>query len=388
MLTRALTVALVVLPFTACKNKDEPVAPAPVVEAPRDAGAPALAEAPEPPLTRSTLSVFEPDGDACAWRRVDPVGDAGVTLGTFAGDCVGARVAWSPDATRAVVWFDPRHVLRVGYASQASSPPGYDEEPVQEGAAPRLFLVTLAPRRVEPLPFPVVTGQTLTEVGLDTEAGPLALLEEPLADDVLQKGSVRSGGKTFDLKGFADGIPELVHARRWDGKAWTPVETKATTTGWDYGLGVRDLEAHARLGPRSVELATSLAQGDSVSRKQQAALWPLAPKGAKEDDGQWIFLGAGGARLYVWEVSGEFAYTTGLLATGTPAAPLPELGFTDGDLVAVRTSGPFVLVTAQGVGAHPRLYELPEARLRYRSDTARAVSFWPTSAAPESHERP
>ena len=97
---------------------------------------------------------------------------------------------------------------------------------------------------------------------------------------------------------------------------------------------------------------------------------------------------AGGARLYVWEISGEFAHTTGLVALGSPPAVLPKLGFNDGDLVAIRTSGPFVLIAGSDVGTHPRLYQLPAGKLVFSSDTARAATFWPSTAKPESHENP
>jgi hypothetical protein len=388
MRRRLVVVVAAVCALAACKKREEP-APAVDAGAPvavvRDAGVASPATV-HLPLTPSTLSVFEPEGERCAWRRVDPVADAGVTLATFEGSCVGARVAWSPDAGEAVVWFDPRHVQVAGFAASFASQPAYPDETPVEGAPHRLFLVSVTGRSAEALPVPEVAGQTLAEVGLDGAGGPLALFEEALPDAVIAKGSVKSNGKVYDLKGFSEGLPELVHARRLEGGQWKLVETKATTTGWDYGPGVRDLDAHGRLGPRSVDLSASHAQGDVAEPKLQTALWPLGPKAAREGDGQWIFLGAGGARVYVWEVSGEFAHTTGALATGSPPKKLPGLGFTDGDLVAVRPSGPFLLVTASGVGTHPRLYELPAARLVFASDTARAVTLWPGAAKPETHE--
>jgi hypothetical protein len=171
----------------------------------------------------------------------------------------------------------------------------------------------------------------------------------------------------------------LVHAYRRNGAQWTRIETRLSTTGWDYGLGMQNLDAFRKLGPRSIELAAPHAQGDSADLPSLAA---LSPTGA---DGSWIFVGAGGARIYVWEITGEFAYTTGLIA-GADAKPLSKLGFTDADLVALRTSGPHVLISAANVGTHPRLYEYPSAKLLFSSDTARAATFWPTTTKPESHE--
>ncbi len=336
------------------------------------------------PSAPSTLSVFEPVEARCEWRQVEPVKGTKVVLATFPGSCVGVRVSWSPDAAKAIVWFDPQHVQRAGYSSQVSSKPGFPEEVADEKAAPRAFVVSTRRPEQEPLPFPALPKLELKELGVDATGAALALLEEALPDDA--KGVIESGGAKFDLSTISEGMPVLVHAYRRDGAAWTRVETKLSTTGWDYGLGVQELEAFGKLGPRSVAISTAHAQGDTAEGEVLERLGKLAPKGAGEDDGHWIFVGAGGARLYVWEISGEFAYTTGLVA-GPDGTALPKLGFTDGDLVSLRSSGAHVLITADGVGTHPRLYEAPAMKLIFSSDTARGVTFWPTTAKAESHER-
>lgn len=371
---RSVWLASLLLLVVGCRKS-----PPPVAAPPPDAGVPAAEFA--LPRAASTLSVFEPGPDGCEWRQLDPVADTRVLLASFPGSCGGARVAWSPDAAKAVVWFDPTHVQQAGYASQTSTKPGYADEQVDPKTAGRAFVASTRRRQVEPLPFPSEAGLTLQELGVDGSGAVWALLEQAVPQGA--KGPFVAAGQTFDLSTVTEGLPVVVHAYRREGSAWKRVESKLSTTGWDYGLGVKELEAHGRLGPRSTELAASHAQGDVVEGEALARLQPLTPKG---DDGQWIFLGAGGTRLHVWEVSGEFAHTTGLIALG--AQPLVGLGFTDGDLVAVRTSGAFVLISSANVGTHPRLYQLPSGRLVFASDTARAASFWPTTAKPESHEAP
>lgn len=349
-----------------------------------DAGSPVVDFA--VPTARSTLSVFEPAGPSCEWRQVDPVAGTKVVLASFPGSCVGARVAFSPDAAKAVVWFDPGLVQSSGYSSTLSSKPGYPDETPDEKATRRAFVVSTRRPKVEPLPLPSVPGQTLQDLGVDATGAVVALLEEAVPEDA--KGVITSGAQKFDLSTITEGLPVLVHAYRREGTEWRKFETKLSTTGWDYGLGVKELEASNKLGPSSEDLLTSRGQGDSVEGEVLPQLAKLAPKGAKEDDGTWIFFGAGGARFYVWEISGEFAHTTGLVASGSPPAVLPKLGFTDGDLVAIRTSGPYVLIAGSNAGTHPRLYEFPAAKLVFSSDSARAVTFWPTTAKPESHESP
>lgn len=387
-------VFLVLVALSGCKRTppEAPVDAGVAVVAPKpaaapDAGAPAVAW--KAPAATSTLSVFEPVDTGCAWLLVDPMAKSQRALAEFPGACVGARVTWSPDGAKAVVWFDPSHVQVAGYASQVSSPAGYPDELPEPGATPRAFVVDLATGKASPVPLPSFERQELQELGVDSAGQVFAFFEEALSEAVLEQKSVTVDGQAFDLTVFEEGLPALAHAYRFEKGQWTRAEVKATTTGWDYALGVQALDAHGKLGARSVELSSAHAQGDAVTGAALAKLKPLQPKKAKgDDDGHWIFLGAGGQRFYAWEISGEFAYTTGLLAAGEPPKPLPRLGFTDGDLVAVRTSGPFVLVTAAGVGAHPRLYRMPAGELVYSSDGARAVTFWPTTAAPESHEAP
>ncbi|MCC6334975.1 MAG: hypothetical protein IT380_13440 [Myxococcales bacterium] len=339
------------------------------------------------PVAPSTLSVFAPVEKACEWRAVEPV--AGVTrvIASLPGSCVGARVSFGPDASKAVVWFDPWHVQRPGYFAQTASAPGYPEEKADEQARPRAFIVSTKDGKVEPLPLPALAGQKLTDVGVTADGAVLAFLEEGLSDEVRERGTVTLGAETFDLTQFTEGLPELAHAYRFQAGKWTRAETKATTTGWDYALGVQALDVFRKVGARSVELSSAHAQGDVLEGGALAALKPLAPKkAASPDDGHWIFLGVGSARVYAWEVTGELAYTTGLVAAGSPPKVLAKLGFTDGDLVSLRSSASFLLVTSADVGTHPRLYELPSAKLLFASDSARGVTFWPTAIVSTGHE--
>lgn len=382
------TLALVVLvAVVGCKKSNAPEAspPAPVPKPAAPPKAEPVARA--LPSAPSTLSVFEPVDASCEWRAVEPASGKTTALATLPGSCVGARVAWSPDAAKALVWFDPQHVQTAAYSSSTSSKPGYEDERADEQAKPRLFAVDVRTGKVDAVPLPVAPpSQSLDELGLGPDGAPLAFFEESLPDDVQEKGSVTVDGQVFDLTAFEEGLPALAHAMKFAQGKWTKVETKATTTGWDYAMGVQALDAFGGLGPRSVELTSGHVQGDAAEPKEAAALKKLAPKQAGPEDGEWIFVGAGGARVYVWEITAEFAYTTGLVATGTPPQVLPKLGFTDGDLVSLRPSGTYLLVTASGVGTHPRLYALPEGKLVFSSDTARAVTFWPGTATPESHE--
>ncbi len=359
---------VVVVALVGCSKK-----PSPVV----DAGTPVV----ERVLLTSptTLSLFEPADARCAWRQEDPVTKQRVELASFPGACVGVRVAWSVDVTKAVVWFDPQRVQSAGYMSQTSTPPAFADEEVDAAAKPRWFFVDLKSGKAEPLAMPNVEKTELRDVGISKSGDVVALLEEALPEGAT--GAFKSGDETFDLDSIDEGLPVLVHAYKREGAAWKRAETKLSTTGWDYGLGVRALDAASAFGPKSGDLLDSHIDGDEVDATTAASLKKLAPaKAQTEDDGTWTSVKVGTSTVHVWQVTGEFAHTAGLIANGD--ALLPELGFTDGDLVALQVSGNFLLVTKSDVGTHPRLYSLPGGKRAFGSDTARGVTFWP---APSPH---
>ena len=122
------------------------------------------------PTAISTLSVFEPVGANCEWRQVDPAAGTTVLLASLPGTCMGARVGWSPDSSKAVVWFDPTHVQRAGYSSQVSSKSDYPDEVPDAKAPLRAFVVSTRKPRVEPLPIPAMPGHTLQTLGVNGSA--------------------------------------------------------------------------------------------------------------------------------------------------------------------------------------------------------------------------
>lgn len=367
---RVLLVAVVVV-FAACSKKSNPE----VV----DAGPPAP---PPPPAEKtllnstSTLSLFEPADGKCVWRQEDPVAKKRVELASFPGTCVGVRVAWSADLTKAVVWFDPQLIQVTGYMSETSTPPKFVDEETDQSAKPRWFFVDVKSGKTEALTPPTMDKHELRDLGLSKAGDVVALYEETLPDDA--KGTIKSGEQSFNLDEITEGLPILAHAYKRDGAKWTRFETKLSTTGWDYAAGVRALDVAGELGPKSDAFLDSHAETDAVDEPTGKQLKQFAPaKAASEDDGEWTALKVGEAQVYVWQVTGEFAHTTGLMATKD--AKLPNLDFTDGELVAIRSNGPLLLVSRSDVGTHPRLYKFPEGTRVFASDTARGVTFWPST---------
>src|SRR6185295_14402854 len=88
----------------------------------------------------------------CVLARVDPLASARDELARFPNGCLGARIGWRPDRTRAVVWFDPGTAYTPSFSSQSTPAPGHPVEPVD--IRERLYDVDLAAGRVQPLDIP------------------------------------------------------------------------------------------------------------------------------------------------------------------------------------------------------------------------------------------
>ncbi len=366
----AALLCLAALAAAGCKKpQPEGAAPAPVTGA--SAGSAALSPTP----AEAELSLLEPAGKDCEWKKVALPSGAVTPIARFPGSCVGARVAWSPDLTRAAIWFDPTF-RATAYGAPGVPKSGHPEDPALDGP-PRLYT---APRAA-PLPEPKPRG-ALNEVGVSAE-GVVAFSVEELPD-AKSGDEIDVEGKKIILPEISDGMPALAHAYRLEGQAWKRVETAPTTWGWDYAMGPRGLAAWKGLGPRTGDLLDFHALGDEPDAAAKTALAPFAPKPAAEGDG-WSVLHVPQGDVFGWTTTGEFAYTTGLLVfrpTGKAPALLPELGFTRGDLIAVLRRGPYLLAAANGIGAWPRVYDLRTGKLVYSSDTARAAVFMPEPGTP------
>ena len=93
------------------------------------------------------------------------------------------------------------------------------------------------------------------------------------------------------------------------------------------------------------------------------------------DEGEFARIDTSAGPVYFWQVTGEFAYSTGLVLTadGTQL----DTAFSSGEIIALQKQGPFVLVTAPAIGAYPRLFDVKTKKTVFVSETARATTFWP-----------
>lgn len=378
-----------------CK-KEQPPEPA---AAPTESAAPAqAAAAPAPaapqgplaavPQSDSTLSLLEPQGDRCEWARVDPVANKRALVASFEGHCIGARIAWNEDLSKALVWFDPLSVKSAGYSSELASPPGYpDEEPSRQDL-PRLYEVTIATGEQRELLLPSAPGRAI-EIGYGPR-GPVALYLQSLSKAQLAERSFTVEGQRLQLDFDSEGVPAIAYAFQLgaNGK-WTQVEVKATTEDAPYAPGVRALESSQFVGVRSYELLEPRFSGSSVSSERAMDFVdhlpaPLAARIRREGPPKrlkgWTRGSTSAGNFYLWQITSDFTWSTGRLVfegEGGQLQRVPQLGFTDGDLAAVRTQGSFLLVSSQRVGTHPHLYDVGTRERVFHSDEARAATFWP-----------
>lgn len=380
----SLPLFVVVSALVGCKcGSDDAETAAPVLTAKQRILETQVDDAPPlPARTSSTLSVLEPAAQNCEWRWFDPVSNAKRTVAKFEGACRGARVAWSPNGQKAIVWFDPETI----HAAMGAGGKAPLDGPAT-GEPDRLFVFDAKTGKVQKLEFPKVDG-SVDEIGIAESGDIFALAQEPLPEGVRETGRTRVDGVEVVWDVESEGLPALAHAYRYTtNNTWVRTETKPTTEGWDYAMGVDALDVAKVLGPRSVLLLS--AHGDArrpvEDKKILAKLKPLTPPDDEEGGGRWIQLGTDGNTFYVWEVSGEFAYNTGLVVLPDAQGNLkkaPDSDFDETTLVSLRHQGPYLLVAHNGTGTRPRLYDLRTQALVFRSDTARATVFWPLFGNP------
>jgi hypothetical protein len=353
-------------PSTAAAPPDAPDPGAPIRAAP---------VVPAPPL-----SALTPDGAGCRWDKLDPrAATPGAPIARFdVADCFGGRIAWSPDLARALVWFDPDNVASAGFAAAGTPAPGHPDEPTR-ATPPRLFEVDLATGATRELALP-----KLPEPALELALGPdgaWAFAERELPGKVAGR-TTKVEGRALDFAEHMDGMPGAALGYRLDGDRWTLREVAATSLGWDYAAGWSAAPAAETLGPRSIELLDPRLGGDELGDPALATALAALGGGVATDGDGWVAVPGEPPQppLYTWQVTGEFSYPTGRLAWRTTdggVARLPDLGFTGGEIVAVLRAGRYALVVAPRAGTTPRLYDLEARTLVYRSEAARAVTFWP-----------
>lgn len=252
---------------------------------------------------------------------------------------------------------------------------------------PRLYEVKISSGEVRAISLPSVEGE-LRDIGYKG-ADLVALSIKSLSPEEAD-GSVAVDGQTISIP-EGEGMPALAYAYRLDADGkFNRVEVKGTHEGAGMSEGIGALEAASGLGPRSTELLGSQLrnEGPKVTDEQIAKLTPLVPAPLAEtvnesgmpDDASWARGVTPAGSFYVWQVMGDTVHTTGHLVFEREGqlSPVKELGFTDGDVISVTSQGPFVLLSAASVGSHPRLYDLRTGKLAFRSDRARATTFWPT----------
>jgi hypothetical protein len=249
---------------------------------------------------------------------------------------------------------------------------------------------------VRPVPFPPEDGE-VRDIGYDAK-GLLARSLQPLTDEQQLQGSVIIDGQELSFDGEEEGLPALAFGYRLDAQGkWKRVEVKTTSDGADLAPGLAALELVSQ-GPDSITLLASqpISALGEPTPEQVTRLRPFVPaplvekvkaEGMPEDSGLGWFRGATEAgAFYVWQVTADTSHTTGHLVfeNGEQLSPARDLGFTDGDVVSVELHGPFLLMASQRAGTHPRLYDLRTRALAFRSDTARAVTFWPPQPKPDT----
>lgn len=318
-----------------------------------------------------TLSYFKPAAGGFSWVRLDS-GRVERPITTFKGR--GAPIAaWAPGGRQALVWLnDWEH----------ASPPMAWTVPLPAGTATALPLPSVG--ELKKLGFDKAGRLiALTLIDADDKGGP-TLKQDP-------KGSVLTfEGKRYQQPAGQEGMPALAIAYRREGASWKRTEIKLTTTGWDYAMETRALDAANTLTPDSTDLREEKDLDAVQDPGLMKRLSALDPKVATPDDGEWARLTTPGGPVFIWREAGEFLHSSNLLAWGPAAKPTRIAGlefkhssphvYRQGApnlrLVSVTLRGNLMLVT-DGDGAYPRLFDTVTRKRVPVFEGAVGASFWP-----------
>jgi hypothetical protein len=321
-----------------------------------------------------SLSYFKPVKGGYTWVRLDhartetPIATVKATGRP--------EVSWNIEATQAIVWADNSDT----------------------DTAPTAWTVALPKGPAKPLPLPAPRWGDVENIVFDQRERPLALvLMLPSPTNGLTEGQDKQGrflrfeGKRFGFDPDGqEGQLALAHAFSWQGGGWRRVETKATTTGWDYGRGVDELELARHVRPHTRAMR---GEPDGINPVEDAGLLKrltgLDPQVVTEG-GEWSFVRTTGGPVYVWREAGEFLHSTSMLAWGEPTklTRLPGLAIPKAAerdirpdkaglrMVSLQPRGGHVLVS-DADGAYPRLYDVKAKARVWSSDTAVGASLWP-----------
>ena len=331
------------------------------------------ASAPVVPASDLILSLIEPNAAKCEWKKIDPIANQTKVIAAFDGECRGAVLAFSPDKTRALVWFDPKD-SSASYGEEKATPPFIKEEEDAANATPRIFEVEISTGKVTTLPLPV--RGTVSDVGYNIKNEAFAFSEEEAKATEGENPTIEFEGKKLPVDGL-EGMPFLVHAFKLNAGKWEAAETKGSTTGSDYARGLDALDVYKDLPKNTSAILTPHPSGGkSAEGAMLERLKVYAPVLASRD-GEWRQMES--SSVWYWMVNIEFVFATGKIVfdDGSKFIEPQGLSFTDGDIVAPILQGNYLLVAQSSTGRAPRVYDIKNQKLLFSSDTARAAVFWP-----------
>lgn len=330
--------------------------------------------------------------NSCVWETGSPeTPDKMTVVANLTGRCAGAVPSWSKD--RAVVSL-PADVHDGSFTSFGY--PKASLKPVQtaRGKA-EIWVIDLKATPPQATLLPTLPPGNFQRAGVTIEGRVLALTMVPLPEtlkpetetvtkkDGSKVDTYKFQGHTYEFHADGEGIREVAFAYEWDGKSgWKEVETKPTTSGWDYAGMADVLEADQKIAwcaPPKRETASDSRDLDPAKDAPLIKSLPVkAPNGGK--DGSWVLETHPGLGDVVTHfVQFEFVHRTGLALFRKPGAkdftPLPDLGFTAGDLTRATRAGNRYLVASDGLGRRPRIYDLTTGALVFKADDRMSAAF-------------
>lgn len=274
----------------------------------------------------SDLFFFEPHAGGCGWYRLDPRSGETDLLSVFHCDCANVQWSFSPDAERALVWFD-----------------------TETYGSGDLLLHLVDVKRQKPERLPVPERGQRHDFAFD-EAGRIVAFtvddEVETVEGVDGRPALVFGGQTFDAPAGGEGTPALAHRLiiADDGR-WRIEETVATRCCTDDAPGPLALPSYSRFASDKTR----------NSRDSARALRAEPTTFLRLDD--------------------RFKPVLGGL-------------FAPRDKLVVATRGAYTLVADWRSGTRPHVFEAATGSLAFANKLAHGAFFWPQKPTPASPPDP
>lgn len=318
---------------------------------------------PPTPVSTFSISYFEPHAGGCAWYKLAPTTRKERKLAQLHTDCSVVHAAVAPNGEQAIVWIGKDVDGRMQWLVDVKAAQSRKIPPPQLGELRRYAYDEKGVLRA----FTVNQEIKVTEV------------------DGVQSTKFR--GRIYQMPPNDLGLFSLVHSYIWGKDRWELEDTEAAACCTDGSPELYSLDRYKEiagngtlLSLQSVETLLPYRAIDPINDpKSLNTLRKFAKNTPRQ--GLWgkLALREWHWDLLIWRKLGTPAPMTGhiVLQREGELSHLQEWPKTSSDLVSLQVQDRYALLAEAYTGMYPRIYDMKENTLVYKSDDAQGVWIWP-----------